>query len=104
MNQLRLCNRSRVFAIHCTSPFLNPLLGKGNWLSGLIPRRKKPAPASDDLIVRPGSSDCGIEPQEHVQVIVHQRETTDRHSKDVCKFLQSVLEPLLTLNRQMHPI
>jgi hypothetical protein len=78
-------------------PFLNPLLGKGNRLSGLIPRRKKPAPASDDLIVRPGSSDCGIEPQEHVQVIVHQRKTTEGHGKDFPEFLEAVLEPLLAV-------
>jgi hypothetical protein len=70
------------------------LLGKGDRLSGLIPRRKKPAPASDDLIVRPGSSDRGIEPQEHVQVIFHRRETTDSHGDDIGEFLEAVFEPL----------
>jgi hypothetical protein len=73
---------------------LNPLLGKEDRLSGLIPRRKKPAPASDDLVLRSGSSDCGIEPQEHVLVIVHHRETTDSHSEVIGEFFEAVFEPL----------
>ena len=95
MNQLRLCNRARLRdPLHVIEPFLNPLAGKGNRLSGLIPRRKKPAPASDDLIVRSGSCDCGIEPQEQVQVTVHQRKTAEGHGKDLPEFLEAVLKPL----------
>ena len=75
-------------------PPLDPVLGNGHRLARLVPRWKEPSPASDDLFIRPRLSDIRVEPQQHVQMIIHHREPTDGHRKDFCKFLEPVFDPL----------
>jgi hypothetical protein len=56
-----------------------------------------PSPASDHLIIRPGSSDFRIKPQQQMQMVIHNRESTDGHRKDLREFLEPVLQPLLAI-------
>jgi hypothetical protein len=68
-------------------------------LSALVPRWKEPSPASDDFIIRPCSSDFRIKPQQQMQMqmVIHNRESTDGHRKDLREFLEPVLQPLLAV-------
>jgi hypothetical protein len=34
-------------------------------------------PSADDLFIGPAQSDLGIEPHQHIQVVVHDREPAD---------------------------
>jgi hypothetical protein len=72
------CRKSR--PVHSTS-----LIGHGNRLAKFVSRRKQPSPTLNDLEIGPPLSNFGIKPQEHMQVIVHNREPTDGHGEDFRK-------------------
>ena len=76
---------------------MNPVLGYRDRLARLVPRRKEPSPAADDFIIRPRSSDFGIKSQQQMQMVIHDRETTDGHGKDTREFLEPVFQPLLAI-------
>jgi hypothetical protein len=76
---------------------LNPVLGHRYRLARLVRRWKEPSPASDDFIIRPGSSDFRIKPQQQTQMVIHNRESTDGHGKNTREFLEPVLQPLLAV-------
>ena len=48
---------------------MNPSFGNRQRLARFVVRRKEPAPAPCDFLIRPALGDIGIEPQENVQVI-----------------------------------
>ncbi|MGO9469969.1 MAG: hypothetical protein ACLQVF_38200 [Isosphaeraceae bacterium] len=59
--------------------------------------REEPAPAPDDLLIRPARGDLRIEPRQHMQVVVHHRKSCNRDREDFRKFAQSVIDPNLAV-------
>ena len=63
----------------------------------LVPRREQPSPAPDHLLVRPVLDRLGVEPHQQMEVIIEHREPGHRDPEDFRKFLQSMLDPFLTV-------
>ena len=105
MNQLRLCSRCRARVIQAAFKQmpLHPLVRHRQRPPHLVPRRKQPPPPPHHVFVRPAPGDVGVEPHQHMEVIIHHREPADRHRKDFRKFLQPALDPYLAVVPSPHP-
>ena len=54
-----------------------------------------------DRLIRPGRSLRGIQPHQHVQVVVQDREAPDGDGEDLGQFPQAVFEPLFAIERSL---
>ena len=99
MNQLMLCNRSRTVATHASvlEPPLEPTLPEQAAAVVICPEADRAVPNAARLPRPTSLGDVRVKPQQHVQMIIHDREPADGDRKDLRKFLEPVLDPFLSV-------
>jgi hypothetical protein len=60
-------------------------------------RRKEPAPAPYDILIRPALADIRVESQQQVQMIIHHGKPADADRENLREFLDPVFDPLFSV-------
>jgi len=76
---------------------LDPWFGDGQGASREVAEREQGQPATRDLLVRPPTGAFRIEPQEQVEVVVHDGEAAAVDREEFEEFPQSGDDPILTM-------
>jgi len=65
--------------------------------AGVVADREEGQPTPGDLLIRPVLRTLGIQPQEQMQVIVHDREAGAVDGEDIDEFTESDFDPILSV-------
>ena len=80
---------------------LDPLVRDRQRPPRLVPGRKQPPPPPHHLFVRPVPRDVGVEPHQHMEVVIQDGESLHRDREAFRKFAEPALDPYIAVARAL---